>query len=341
MLVLSLLISVAAMGVLYGLYDRQRQARANELAARVYSAQLEQAITDLVPVGLEFVVRDPQMVGRLTRTGVAGGVKRAETLRAVDPEVTDRLIALLNDGLTKLDAPLLDQVALLDIAEEAQKLVNDLAEAQRAKADSAAIQGLLGSFGALTAAVLLIGGLLTRERRRSLAAAAEYSAAVRELADHDGLTGLPNRRRFDADLEALGVAGSAPAEPDAVSRGPVEIALCDLDGFKAINDRLGHHAGDDFLVETAEALVAAIADAGTVYRIGGDEFCAISRPGRQVGEAVRRSLQRDGQAPIGSVGCAIWPADHAVAEDVVRLADHRMYAAKRAQATAAPADLAA
>lgn len=84
---------------------------------------------------------------------------------------------------------------------------------------------------------------------------------------HDPLTGLANRTLLQEVLQA------ALSQPGAVDR--VSVLACDLDGFKAVNDRYGHAAGDDILVHVAGVLRAATAGGGTVARLGGDEFVVV------------------------------------------------------------------
>jgi diguanylate cyclase (GGDEF)-like protein len=150
---------------------------------------------------------------------------------------------------------------------------------------------------------------------------ARLYADQRELAIRDGLTGLLNRAAFnDALARALQAPGAGPA-----------VVLVDLDGFKAINDRAGHAAGDALLREVADALRR---DAGEVFRLGGDEFAvlligadAASAPA--VAERIEAAVTAL-EAPIGaSTGIARHPADGAGAGELLARADARLYATKR------------
>ena len=149
---------------------------------------------------------------------------------------------------------------------------------------------------------------------------------------HDGLTGLANRTMFiDTLREAL---AHRPVG------GLVSVMLMDLDGFKEVNDTLGHHTGDIILQEAATRLAAAVGDAGLVARLGGDEFAIVHPAVADEAEAVDRAQQalaRLGQ-PLAldglllglraSVGVSIAP-DHG--DDVsmlMRRADVAMYGAK-------------
>lgn len=325
-LVLSLLVSGVAIAALVSFRDRAQEARAKEQTVRVYRAQLEQAIQDITPIGTYLAIANPKLLRRIGAEQTARTSKQLAAVREVDPRGADRIKQILASVLGALSDPTLTTDRLDDRAKleaqsvEALSIASAIADREAARADDAEKVSLYGSIGALAFAVLVIAALLTRERQQSLAHARKHSAEMQHLADHDSLTGLRNRRRFDADLAAL--AGTT-------ERGVVEIIVCDLDGFKAINDRLGHHAGDAVLITTATDLQAAVGDHATVYRTGGDEFCVISRPGRRIAEAVRTAMETDGR---GSVGVAAWPVDEADPHSVVRVADHRMYERKRAGA---------
>ncbi len=112
-------------------------------------------------------------------------------------------------------------------------------------------------------------------------------AQLSHLAHHDPLTGLPNRRRLGEDL-----AGGSPVA--------IGFCLVDLDGFKAINDRLGHAVGDQLLVAAAARISSALAGVGTVYRVGGDEFAVLVPPPFRPGDAaqlVHRALSTPVELP--------------------------------------------
>lgn len=114
--------------------------------------------------------------------------------------------------------------------------------------------------------------------------------------------------------------------------------ICDLDGFKTLNDTLGHDAGDELLVAFGRRLDIAVGGSGTAYRLGGDEFCVLSDPGVDVAPIVRQAVAGAGNPrdPVrGSAGRALWPAEAPAAREAMRLADERMYAAKDARRAAA------
>src|SRR5664279_3002703 len=102
--------------------------------------------------------------------------------------------------------------------------------------------------------------------------------ASREHALVDSLTNLRNRRALISDLEA--------ALTEAEYGQPVVLGLFDLDGFKSYNDSFGHLAGDDLLRRLSARLAIAVQGRGTAYRLGGDEFCVLIDPGREVPQSI-------------------------------------------------------
>ncbi|MFD5329107.1 putative bifunctional diguanylate cyclase/phosphodiesterase [Streptomyces sp. NPDC127092] len=157
---------------------------------------------------------------------------------------------------------------------------------------------------------------------------------LRYEATHDALTGLPNRTLFFERLEKT-------LSPGGESR--FGLAYLDLDGFKVINDSLGHSTGDRLLVEVADRLQSCVTAPGEmVARLGGDEFVALTTgPGseRQVAELADRMLAAlatpisiDGRELTvrGSVGVVEGPAGERTPAEVLRSADITMYRAKSA-----------
>ena len=146
------------------------------------------------------------------------------------------------------------------------------------------------------------------------------------LALTDPLTGLPNRRRFLADLKE----GASRAAEDS----PTVLVIFDLNGFKRYNDSYGHLAGDALLARLGASLADTVEPHGTAYRLGGDEFCVLTKIGAQGLEAtVARataalSERGPGFTVSASSGAVVIPhetPDHAIA---LQLADERLYAQK-------------
>jgi diguanylate cyclase (GGDEF)-like protein len=156
---------------------------------------------------------------------------------------------------------------------------------------------------------------------------------LRRRATHDSLTGLANR-----DLARQLLDSSLGAR----TAGLVGLLFCDLDKFKAINDRLGHEAGDDLLCQVAERLSACVRGDDLLARLGGDEFLivlpnvpdleAVTQVGQRVLEALTEPFQLgDERVQVGaSVGGVVGERDseQIQAVDLLRDADAAMYAAK-------------
>ncbi|WP_379485833.1 putative bifunctional diguanylate cyclase/phosphodiesterase [Novosphingobium soli] len=155
---------------------------------------------------------------------------------------------------------------------------------------------------------------------------------LRRAAYHDPLTGLPNRARF---AEQLGQALAAARQGDR----RVGVVVIDVDNFKAINDSMGHAAGDTVLRSVGARIAAELPPGAMAARLGGDEFALVlpdvgpegcADRVAQLLDAVSRPVGIDeGVVEIGiSAGAAIWPVDGADAEAVLKSADLALYAAK-------------
>ena len=163
-----------------------------------------------------------------------------------------------------------------------------------------------------------------------------YEDELQHMADHDALTGLLNRRGFQAALAAH-VARCQRYGPGGA------LLMLDLDGFKAVNDRLGHAAGDELLRSAAGALTTRLRQSDIVARLGGDEF-AVLLPIQNQAEAeavadalletirTRVSTGPDGEAGLvsASIGIALLVDGEQCAEALVADADVAMYASKAA-----------
>jgi diguanylate cyclase (GGDEF)-like protein len=153
---------------------------------------------------------------------------------------------------------------------------------------------------------------------------------LRLLAERDPLTRLLNRRALMADLE------EAVAEVQAEGR-PTALAYCDLDGFKRLNDRHGHSAGDELLRTFAEILTDSIRPEDRAYRVGGDEFalllcgCDEAEADRVVAR-VLDELARRSQIVGASFGVAVARTGGLDAARLLHSADSRMYESKRSVA---------
>jgi diguanylate cyclase (GGDEF)-like protein len=154
---------------------------------------------------------------------------------------------------------------------------------------------------------------------------------LKHQATHDALTGLPNRSLLEDRLK------QAISSAERFHR-MVTVVFIDLDGFKLINDSLGHQTGDELLKIIADRMLTCVRSVDTVVRLGGDEFVIVLP---ELGEAVVPTLQRIQEAiaqPVrlgsqtlqvsGSIGLAIYPADGTDAGSLLMNADAAMYRAK-------------
>jgi diguanylate cyclase (GGDEF)-like protein len=164
-----------------------------------------------------------------------------------------------------------------------------------------------------------------------LAALRFHLALERRLARLDPLTGVLNGRAFEQEGgRLLALAGR---------RGhPTTIAYLDLDDFKAVNDALGHHGGDELLRAVARSLIDGVRRTDLVARLGGDEFALFlpetdSETARTVIARLRvrlEQLPRDGRGPVSlSIGVATFATAPARLDDAIRVVDELMYRVKR------------
>ncbi len=191
----------------------------------------------------------------------------------------------------------------------------------------------------LIGAIVLLGLVSSWKIARALdRAEAERQRAdeiMHRLAHYDGLTGLPNRLLLDDRLR------QALARADR--EGAVAAMLfMDLDGFKRVNDTLGHEAGDRILKEAASRILSAVRTVDTAARLGGDEFTVVleklatTEDVRVVTGRLLNQLSQpysiDGVEVqlSASVGVSLFPADARTSDNLMKLADAAMYRAKRA-----------
>ena len=155
-----------------------------------------------------------------------------------------------------------------------------------------------------------------------------------DLATHDAVTGLPNRSFFSEQFrQAMARAKRAG--------GLVGLLYLDLDGFKLVNDRLGHECGDQLLRTVAKRLRGLVREEDTVARLGGDEFAVmlehLSRPrdatptAKKILRALTRPFLLDGHraSVTASVGIAVYPRDGNSVGTLLKRADRAMYRAKK------------
>jgi diguanylate cyclase (GGDEF)-like protein/PAS domain S-box-containing protein len=169
---------------------------------------------------------------------------------------------------------------------------------------------------------------------RDVSVARAQSEQMTHLAEHDALTGLPNRLLF---CDRVGQAISLARRHG----GRVAVLFLDLDGFKLINDSLGHAAGDEFLKSAAKCLLSCVRTPDTVSRQGGDEFLVLLQDLNEpegAATSARRVLRAVAEVHLpghselhvtASIGVSVYPDDGLDAETLIGNADTAMYQAKK------------
>ena len=210
------------------------------------------------------------------------------------------------------------------------------------------MQGAKGTVARVMGSMMQVSSASVLELRREIAFRRKLEDRLQEeilvrktaekklefLAEHDPLTNLPNRRLFDNLVEAA-------LKLSKRNRSENALLFIDIDGFKAINDTLGHKAGDALLISIARRMEGVVRESDVVARVGGDEFtiylggncprdgaCKIAE---KVVAAIAQPFDLDGhQAQVGaSVGIALYPTDSVNLDELVRQADEAMYVAKK------------
>ncbi len=312
-----------ALFLLWQFSSRLTETLAQTLAARSeLEAQHERLSVTLDSIGDGVIVTDEQ--ARITRlnpvaealTGWSQADAAGRPFAAVFQIISEETRGCAADPAAKA----LDSGEIVELASHTALIARDGSE--RSIADSAA--PIRDGAGRIHGAVVVF---------RDQTQARRIAARVAFLADHDALTGLINRRRFGEELDrALDHAGRTN------SGGAV--LLCDLDGFKAVNDSLGHRAGDELLCEVGSLLAGALRPGDVLARLGGDEFAALLPDSdaagalcvaeRLVDELRHARFAARGQ-PVritASIGGALFPEHSADRDELLIHADLAMYRVK-------------
>ncbi|MFC4071536.1 diguanylate cyclase [Actinoplanes subglobosus] len=189
----------------------------------------------------------------------------------------------------------------------------------------------------LPVSTMLVVPLVVLRLRLLSAQRARAERTLAHQAHHDELTGLYNRRHIVTKID------EAMSALDRGELAEVTLLLCDLDGFKPVNDRYGHQAGDIVLQTVAQRLSEIVGPNDAVGRLGGDEFVVLQRGGEPVTDLIAVILREPIEVPGGtvrigaSVGAATaWPGDGADRESLIARADAAMYAVKARPAAPEP-----
>jgi diguanylate cyclase (GGDEF)-like protein/PAS domain S-box-containing protein len=294
------------------------EIRAAEVAAAESARQFAAAFDD-APVGMLLV----DLSGRIRQVNASltamlgfavGELTGRDVATLVDPRDRDKTLARRADLLAGRTTGDSQELRLLDSAGEPVWVL----------ASTALVRG-----HARAPTLLLLHVEDIRGRK-------EFERRLRDLADHDPLTGLANRRLFDLEL------AQHLAEHTRYGGGGA-VLLLDLDNFKYVNDTLGHSAGDALIRAVAAALKARVRDADVLARLGGDEFAVLlpavnAVEAQTAAAALLDAVSADGTVDAGavrarttaSIGILLLDDDRVAAttEAVLAAADLAMYAAK-------------
>lgn len=282
----------------------------------------------------------PEDIGTLLRTSAEGG--RAE-LRLARRDGTYVWVSLRNSVVADAaDGPRFLLTHVEDIEERKRR---ELQLAHRASHDS--LTGLPNSAELRSR----LSARLCSQQPLTLPAAVDSMEPYESFDSHDAAFGPPafdrghdfdfppGRDAYDGyDHHVHTVAPAADA--DDGTKG-LAVLFCDLDGFKSINDRFGHNAGDAVLIEVARRLSNGVRDGDTVARLGGDEFVILADGlGRADAQDLAVRLRNEIIQPIRAEGRAVrvgasfgigWAHCGMTADEVLKSADERMYVEKRSR----------
>ena len=308
----------------YLLTGRQEYLRPYERAIEDIGAQMQET--------RELLSDQPEAMALYWNVDKLVRLKLAEIQHTIEVRRSEGFDQALN--IVNTDVGVVEMRDIRVSIEAIQRQLQARKAAELARSAQRSTNTLLGMiFGGLLVAVLSAAAYLViawelRERR-------QLAARVEAQANEDALTHLPNRRFF---VQWLGF-NLAQAKRDG---GDLALMFIDLDGFKAVNDRYGHDAGDALLVQIARCFRATLRESDLLARVGGDEFALIApnaKDGRELGQLAQRLLNALSDAsapklagePVGaSIGIAFYPDDAEDLQGLVAAADAAMYAAKRA-----------
>jgi diguanylate cyclase (GGDEF)-like protein len=278
---------------------------------------------------------------------VAGSDERSlELVRRVEHAKTDkvtelaRTIELARSGNRTAAVALVQtnegKLYMDGLRQDLSLLLNDWRERRRVATEDAHQRLVFGS-AALVAIAVLVCCLMVYTvyiQRRAFARVHAYSNALNQQAAQDTLTGLPNRRRLLSAIDAL-------SGDEAASRR-IALLYLDIDGFKNVNDAMGHSAGDVLLRRLAESLRTATRQNDMLARVGGDEFvllatdCGDDSRLRELADRLVSSVRAVGDKEYGgrfaigvSIGIATFPDRVSTVAGLLDVADAAMYVAKR------------
>ncbi len=314
----------------------------------IFSDQLKQEYAGLVLDAVERAESARSLVGVWQQLPDATAT-RAAGYRNARAELAQRLTLLaalvkaspsaaphLPPSLLTPDADLRDTDALLNSVSAWWRAQLD-ADSADVRVRIAHVARTLIALAALLFCMLITALGMYAKRNRQLAG---QSHEFEHAALHDAMTGLPNRRKLFAALEEAATRSSAIASSAITAPHKIAVLYVDLDGFKQVNDSLGHRVGDEFLIAVSKRFRVSVRKVDVVARIGGDEFAVLVREfstNAELGEIARRLIacvvQTDKEIGNGlvraSIGIASFPDPVGDYHGLVSAADEAMYRVKR------------
>jgi diguanylate cyclase (GGDEF)-like protein len=270
--------------------------------------------------------RDAGGVAAARRGEVASAISFRDQLNTPEGVIADRNI--ISTQVPIRDRSVGPVAGILELHSDVTPLIREIGATGRRVALS--VGGLLAL---LYVFLLFIVRRADRQLALHEAARADSDARMRYQAYHDLVTGLPNRASFGEQLEAALRRTKRAGRSTAV-------LLLDLDGFKLVNDSLGHDAGDELLKGVADRIEFCTRESDMVFRVGGDEFTVIverlesPESAANLAQRILNALaqpMRLGERDVvvgASIGIAVYPRDEDSAEMLVKGADAAMYRAK-------------
>lgn len=273
------------------------------------------------------------LVSRFSPAGILSFVSRSycEFVRLAEQELVGSSIY---DQMNPSEIPeVTRRISAISLANPVNRGENDFATADGVHRIDWVNTGIFDEGGRLVE-IQSVGRDVTAQRQVETKLL-ESHRRLEHIAGHDPLTGLPNRYLFLDRLQA------ALKNAERLQT-QLAVLFVDLDGFKQVNDSLGHQYGDELLRQIAERLRASIRSADTVCRLGGDEFVVLlNGTGRRGAEAVGRKLRQavcslfepGATCPSldASIGTAVFPEDGISCDSLLHVADKFMYQHKRAR----------
>ncbi len=314
----------------------------------IFSDQLKQEYSGLVLDAVDRAENARSLVGVWQQLPDATAT-RAAGYRTARTELAQRLTSLaalvkaspsaaphLPPSLLTPDADLRDTDALLNSVSAWWRAQRD-ADSADIRVRIAHVAHMLIALAALLFCMLITALGMYAKRNRQLAG---QSHEFEHAALHDAMTGLPNRRKLFATLEEAAKKSSAIASSATAAPHKIAVLYIDLDGFKQVNDSLGHRVGDEFLIAVSKRFRVSVRKVDLVARIGGDEFAVLVREfstNAELGEIARRLIacvvQTDKEIGNGlvraSIGIASFPDPVDDYHRLVAAADEAMYRVKR------------